>query len=140
MALPEELFKLVLDELRKNNDKIDLFRNEFTDKFSDMGNKIGSIVVKINELDIHVKDAKEDVEHLEHTVKGNGTPGLKTKLELIETHHTNLAEDFDELKETVKNYNLEDKKESSAIKVAIISGAGSGFIALILQIVNHFIK
>jgi chromosome segregation ATPase len=152
----DKLLELLLSELRKNNDKIDDIDTKFDKKFDDINEKfdkkfdemdvkfndikqnlssmnaqLAIVMTKTDQMGENIKETRKDVEHLEHIVKGNGSPGLKTRVEVMDNKQTQLAQSITEIKDNIKNFNVEEKKESTAIKVAIIGGAISGFVALI---------
>lgn len=143
-SLQEEWLKLVLSELRKNNDKMDLLKKDFDDKFSDVEKTINSIVTKVTELDVHVEDTQKDIANMEYTLKGNGTPGLKTKVELIEKDIYSILKDQDEIESKIDNkisgLKLEEYRDNKTVKMAIIGGASSGFLALLKVISDIFVK
>jgi Fe-S cluster assembly iron-binding protein IscA len=144
-ANSDKLLELVLEEMKKNNDKLENvnhcisnLKEDINTKFSNINGQLSDVktdimkvITRVELLDELLEDTKKDVEHLEYTVKGNGTPGIKTKLEILELEKNQLEEKFVELKNDMKSFNVEEKKENTAIKVAIIGGAISGFVALI---------
>ena len=144
-ASSDKILELVLEELKKNNDKLDNvntcisnFKDDVNGKFSvvndqlsDVKNDLVKVITKTELLDEHLKETNRDVEQLEYTIKGNGTPGLKTKVEILELEKNQLEEKFIDLKNEMKSFNVEEKKENTAIKVAIIGGAISGVVALV---------
>ena len=103
MTITEEIAKLLLDEIRKNNNKIDTLNENLIEVKKD----ISTIMLKTSQLDFHITETKEDIketktdlEHLEYTIKGNGTPGLKTKVEVLETLQQNFKDNIEDLKKT----------------------------------------
>ena len=146
----EELVKLLLEEIRKNNDTA----NRIDSKISEVQKCMTTLMLKTTELDIHVKEtkeelkeskedlkeSKEEIKKLDHAIRGNGTPGLKTKVELIDNEQKSQKKNIDSIQREIKKSSSEVKKESTAVKIAIIGGASSGFIAFITEIFSYFSK
>lgn len=164
MDLSEELLKNILEELRNNGNKLEAtkeslhsridnlkdsfdeklikLQSSFDDKLENIQTDIKTVMSKTTELDVHMKETKKDVEHLEHVVKGNGNPGLKTKVELLHSDHKSVKQDIKEVKKEIETIrsdkeksSLEDKKNQTTIKVAIITG-GLSAIGVLFQVVS----
>lgn len=136
-----ELLKSILSEVKSHNSKIDNINTKIdktsqnlNDKLNTVQLDVSKIMSKTEVLDVDIIKTKADLNHLEHTIRGNGSPGLKTKIELMDLHQSNLKEVVESLKTTIKESNDEKHKGSIAIKVAVVTAASSGVVALVLQL------
>ena len=113
----EEWFKLVLTQLTAINEK---------------HHGVEVVLSKIRSEQVslinQVEDLKKDVEVLDHTLRGNGTPGLKTKVEILEN---NLS--------SMKDVRAEEVKSNTASKVAKIGAVGAGVVAFVKVVVDLLI-
>lgn len=128
----EEWFKLIIEEVRINNAKIDDLRKDMDEKTDDLSKGIAKVFTRAAELDVHVNQTREDVVKVEHMLQGNGAPGLKTQIQLLEKDLAILKEESDKRDQV----EIEDKKSSTAVKIALIGASSAGVAAFVKIIVD----
>lgn len=123
----EEWFKLVLQEIRSNHDKLD-----------EVNNNVSKIFTKAAQLEVTMEKIEEDVLQLSTITHGSehgSNPGLTTKVSLLENKIATLMERQAEL----KNSQIIETKNRTSIKVAKIGAIGAGVIAFIKILADLFI-
>lgn len=128
----EDWFKLIIEEVRINNTKIDDLRKDMDEKTEDLNKSIAKIFTRAAELDVHANQTREDINKVEHMLQGNGAPGLKTQVQLLERDLEILKEDADKRDQI----EIEDKKSSTAVKIALIGASSAGVAAFVKIIVD----
>jgi hypothetical protein len=124
MVDENEFLKLVLEEVRENNRKLDEFRIDY-DK------SIAKVFTRAATLDERMGQAEDDLQSMHNITHGSdisGNPGLTTKVSLIENKL-----------ETMQEEKKEHQKTNAAVKVAKIGAVGAGVIAFIKIIADLLI-
>ena len=131
MTDENDFIKLVLEEVRINNRKLDEFR-------VDVDKSIGKVFARAERLDARVEQAEDELEALHNITYGNdvtGVPGISTKVSLVESKlETIQAEQV--LANKIK---VEDNKNSTTIKVAKIAAVSAGVIAFVKALADLLI-
>lgn len=88
-------------------------------------NKIDKRIVV---LESHAKESMtilqrldERMEHMDHIIRGNGSPGLVTKIEVLQTQTEEIRKSLAEAKETAKDDAKTKTDHSWAWKLATLS-------------------
>ena len=124
MADENEFLKLVLEEVRENNRKLDDFR-------IDHDKAIAKVFTRAATLDERMGQAENYLQSIHNITHGShisGNPGLTTKVSLIENKL-----------ETMQSERKEEQKSNTAIKVAKIGAVGAGVIAFVKIIADLLI-
>lgn len=132
--------KIIVDEIKTTNQKIDDLREDMANNIQSTNNQVGKVYAKAVEIETNVKNIQKLTDKHEITLYGNGHPGLNSKMEMFEARLSSLQIDEEKEEELKKVLELENKKYSSGIKIAIISGIVSGTVALITLLVETLIK
>jgi hypothetical protein len=138
--MSDEWVKMIVDEIRVTNKKIDDLREDVSDGLQEVHGNVAKVYSKTVEIETNVGNLQKLSDKHEVTLYGNGQPGLNSKVEMFETKLNSLQEnrEKDEVEKKVKE--LENNKYSSAVKIAIISGSISAIVALIVLAIEMIIK
>ena len=134
--------KLILDEIRLSNTKIDDLRNHIGDKLEGVNANIAKVYTKSERLEVRVEQSEDDIEGLHAVTHGSehgSNPGLTTQFKLLETQLISIQTETRDAKaqEVVKK--AQEKKSSTSIKVAMITAGGAGVLAFLKLLLDLFI-